>query len=60
MITGQASATQMPTLQSDDEEEGGSDTLTTVLSIFGFLAACGVLAFQCMTVSIWEGWNQLF
>jgi hypothetical protein len=60
MITGQVSATQMATLQSEEEEDAGSDTLTTVLSIFGFLAACGVLAFQCMTVSVWEGWNQLF
>ena len=24
------------------------------------LAACGVLAFQCMSISIWEGWDKLF
>jgi hypothetical protein len=60
MVSGQVSATQMPTIQSGDEEDAESDTLTTVLSIFGFLAACGVLAYQCMTISIWEGWNQLF
>ena len=59
LSTGSLSATQMATLQSEDEEEG-SDTVTTVLSIFGFLAACGVLAFQCMTVNLWEGWDKLF
>ena len=58
--TGSVSATQMATFQGEDEDEGGSDTLSTVLSIFGFLAACGVLAFQCMTVTVWDGWNQLF
>jgi hypothetical protein len=60
MVTGQMSPTQMPTISTGEEDEAGSDTMTTVLSIFGFLAACGVLAYQCMTVSIWEGWNQLF
>lgn len=60
MITGQVSATQMATLQSEEEEDAGSDTLTTVLSIFGFLAACGVLGYQCMTMSIWDGWNKIF
>ena len=60
MITGQVSATQMATIQSEEEEDAGSDTLTTVLSIFGFLAACGVLGFQCMTMSIWDGWNKIF
>jgi hypothetical protein len=60
MITGSVSATQMATFQAEDEEDAGSDTMTTVLSIFGFLAACAVLAFQCMTISLWEGWNQLF
>jgi hypothetical protein len=37
----------------DDEESSSSDTLTTVLSIFGFLAACGVVAIQYMTSTIW-------
>lgn len=60
MITGSVSATQMATFQAEDEEDAGSDTMSTVLSIFGFLAACGVLAFQCMTISIWDGWKQLF
>jgi hypothetical protein len=50
----------MATFQAEEEEESGSDTLTTVLSIFGFLAACGVLAFQCMTINVWNGWEQLF
>jgi hypothetical protein len=59
LSTGSLSATQMATLQTEYEEEG-SDTVTTVLSIFGFLAACGVLAFQCMTVNLWEGWDKLF
>jgi hypothetical protein len=52
----------MATFKSEDEEEqeGGSDTISTVLSIFGFLAACAVLAFQCMTINVWEGWDKLF
>ena len=49
----------MATLQSEDEEEG-SDTVTTVLSIFGFLAACGVVAFQWQTMNLWDGWGKLF
>ena len=55
-----AGYTQMATFQTDDEEEEKPQTLITVLSIFGFLAACGVLAFQCMSISIWEGWDKLF
>jgi hypothetical protein len=60
LSTGSISATQMATFQSEDDDDGGNDTVTTVLSIFGFLAACGVLAFQCMTVNLWEGWDKLF
>jgi hypothetical protein len=61
LSTGSVSATQMATFKSEDEEEeGGSDTISTVLSIFGFLAACAVLAFQCMTINVWEGWDKLF
>ena len=58
--TGSVAYTQMATFQSEDEEEEKPQTLITVLSIFGFLAACGVLAFQCMSISIWEGWDKLF
>jgi hypothetical protein len=57
--SGSVSATQMATFQGEEEEEK-PDTLAVVLSIFGFLAACGVLYFQSQTVNIWEGWNQLF
>jgi hypothetical protein len=53
MITGSVSATQMATIQAEDDEDAGSDTMSTVLSIFGFLAACGVIAFQIMTYKIW-------
>jgi hypothetical protein len=62
MSPGGLSPTQMGTLPLGEYggEEEGSDTLTTVLSIFGFLAACAVLAFQCMTVTVWDGWNELF
>jgi hypothetical protein len=61
LISGPVSATQMATFQAEEEEEdAGPSTMTTVLSIFGFLAACAVLAFQCMTVSVWNGWEQLF
>jgi hypothetical protein len=59
MVTGSNLPTQFTTPIPDDVEEG-SDTVITVLSAFGFLAACGVLAYQCMTISIWDGWNQLF
>ena len=58
--TGSVAYTQMATFQSEEEEEEKPQTLITVLSIFGFLAACGVLAFQCMSISIWEGWDKLF
>jgi hypothetical protein len=58
--SGSIAATQMATLQSAEDDGSESDTLTTLMSIFGFLAACGVLYFQCMTTSIWDGWNQLF
>jgi hypothetical protein len=59
LSTGSVSATQMATFQAEEDEEG-PDTASTVLSIFGFLAACGVLAFQCMSVNLWEGWDKLF
>ncbi len=57
--TGSVSATQMATFQGEEEEEK-SDTLGVVLSIFGFLAACGVLYFQCQSINIWDGWDKLF
>jgi hypothetical protein len=45
----------MPTFKSaeDDEEDSSSSTLSTVLSVCGFLAACGVVAVQYMTSTIW-------
>jgi hypothetical protein len=59
--TGGVSATQKATLAiSDDEDESPEDdTMTTVLSIFGFVAACGVLVFQCLSIGIWDGWSEL-
>jgi hypothetical protein len=59
--TGGVSSTQKATLVLDGEEEevAEDDTMTTVLSIFGFVAACGVLVFQCMSIGIWDGWSEL-
>lgn len=61
MGTGGVSSTQKATLAIDESEEGAAedDTMTTVLSIFGFLAACGVLMFQCFSIGIWDGWSEL-
>ena len=60
MTTSGFSSTQLEKVTNEEEEDAGSETLTTVLSIFGFLAACAVLAFQCMTVTVWDGWSELF
>ncbi len=46
----------------EEEEAASANTLSTVLSIFSFLAACGVVAVQIMTSNIWtEGeFGKLF
>jgi len=57
---GAPSLSQAATLVAEEDEEGGIEsTLVTVLSIVGFVAALVVLAFQILTVNIWEGWDKL-
>lgn len=47
--TGRPSLTQSPTLQSEeDDDEGSGETVASVLSIVGFIAALAVLTFQIM------------
>ena len=53
--------TQAPTIRTSEEpEEGGSSTLENVLSILGFAAAAAVVAFQCLAINVWDGWDKLF
>jgi len=47
------SASQMATVQADEDEESGGAGLANILSGVGFAAALVVLAFQLMTASTW-------
>ena len=54
--TSFSSPSQLGTLkiaEDDDEEEGGSDRLSNILSIVGFAAALVVLSLQLKTASVW-------
>jgi len=51
--TSFSSPSQIATLQSEDDEEGGNEGLLNILSIVGFAAALVVLIFQLMTASTW-------
>ena len=44
----------------DDEEEEGSDTVATILSVVGFLGAAAVVIFQIQTLNLWGSIGQLF
>lgn len=51
---GGSSASQLATLQIDDEEdESGVSGILKVLSIVGFIAACVVFYFQMVTANTW-------
>jgi hypothetical protein len=60
--TAGPSLTQAATIRtSDDEEESaGASTIANILSVLGFIGAAAVVAVQCMTVNLWDGWDKLF
>jgi hypothetical protein len=66
---GSTFASSTPSMATEDEEEEeGSNVVTNVLSIVGFVAALVVLSFQIMTANVWVSakdnaksgeWSQL-
>jgi hypothetical protein len=54
LTAGSSSASQLATLQMDDEEdESGAGGFVKGLSIVGFIAACVVFYFQIVTANTW-------
>lgn len=42
----------------DEDDEVSKSTVTTVLSIFALLAACGALAFQMTITKTWADFDE--
>jgi hypothetical protein len=60
--TGAAMTAATPSFGAavDDDDDAGDEKIPGILSLVAFLGGLAVLVLEILTVSLWDGWGQLF